>query len=133
MRASGVLQGGHGPDIVVERVDKVTDNGTALLLCCAVADADSPGDWPVVGPGASPRPSAPWPTTMTRPQSRKQHREGMRVAHGGPTVRAGYAAVAVRQSRGRKMAINTSIAGGLQSAHVMNRFASEEMLKGAPP
>jgi hypothetical protein len=37
----GVLQGGHAACILVEPVEKPTDNGLASLLCCRVADADS--------------------------------------------------------------------------------------------
>src|SRR5260370_30746937 len=41
----------------VERVEKPTDNRPARLLCSLAANADSLGDRPVVGPGASPYPS----------------------------------------------------------------------------
>jgi hypothetical protein len=42
---------------LVERVEKPTDNRPpARMLCSHVADADSLGDRPVVGPGASPIP-----------------------------------------------------------------------------
>jgi hypothetical protein len=37
-----VLRSGHAARILVERVEKPTDNGSASLLCCRVADADSP-------------------------------------------------------------------------------------------
>ncbi len=40
----------------VERVEKPTDNRPARLLCSIAADADSLGDRPIVGPGASPIP-----------------------------------------------------------------------------
>src|SRR5262249_30009975 len=36
-----VLQGGHAVSILVERVENPTDNRSASLLCCRVADADS--------------------------------------------------------------------------------------------
>jgi hypothetical protein len=44
----------------VERVEKPTDNRAARLLCSHAADADSMGDRPVVGPGASPIPLPRW-------------------------------------------------------------------------
>jgi hypothetical protein len=37
-----VLRRGHAAYIVVESVEKATDNRSASLLCCRVADADSP-------------------------------------------------------------------------------------------
>src|SRR5258708_38435590 len=37
-----VLQGGYATCILVESVEKPTDNRSASLLCCRVADADSP-------------------------------------------------------------------------------------------
>jgi hypothetical protein len=37
-----VLQGGHAADILVRLVEKPTDNRSASLLCCRVADAESP-------------------------------------------------------------------------------------------
>ena len=45
---------------LVERVEKPTDKGAARLLCSLAADADSLGDRPVVGPGASPTPLPRW-------------------------------------------------------------------------
>ncbi len=44
----------------VERVEKPTDNRPARLLCSLAANADSLGDRPVVGPGASPTPLPRW-------------------------------------------------------------------------
>ena len=44
----------------VERVEKPTDSRPARLLCSLAADADSLGDRPVVGPGASPTPLPRW-------------------------------------------------------------------------
>src|SRR5258708_23681839 len=45
---------------LVERVEKPTDSRPARLLCSLAADADSLGDRPVVGPGASPTPLPRW-------------------------------------------------------------------------
>src|SRR5260370_30949470 len=41
-RLRRVLRGGHAACILVEGVEKPTDNGSASLLCCRAADADSP-------------------------------------------------------------------------------------------
>jgi hypothetical protein len=37
-----VLHRGHAAYILVEPVEKPTDNRSASLFCCRVADADSP-------------------------------------------------------------------------------------------
>ena len=59
-----MLQGGHAACILVERVEKPTDNGPARLLCYRVADADSPE---TIGPALAP---AHFPTPLHAPGAR---------------------------------------------------------------
>jgi hypothetical protein len=60
----GVLQGGHAACILVEPVEKPTDNGSASLLCCRVADADSSE---TISPALAP---AHFPTPLRAPGAR---------------------------------------------------------------
>jgi hypothetical protein len=57
-----VLLGGHAAYILVESVEKPTDNRSTSLLCWRVADVDSPGTFgPGVAPGAFPHtPPCAW-------------------------------------------------------------------------
>ena len=92
-----VLRRGHAAYILVESVEKPTDNGSASLLCTRTADADSPETSPALPPAHFPTPlhapgaaatstEVPGPraeggdlTFVTRPQSPdKGHHEGDR-------------------------------------------------------
>ena len=95
--ACPVLHHGHAAYILVESVEKPTDNGPASLLCRRTADADSPETSPALPPAHFPIPlhapgaaatstEVPGPraegrgrTFVTRPQSPdKGHHEGDR-------------------------------------------------------
>jgi hypothetical protein len=129
-----VLQSGHAACILVKRVEKPTDNESASLLCCRVADADSPETisprWPR---RTSPHPSVrlgprllrrkypvpllrAGPDTETRPQSpglggtREGDRGRVRMSLPRRTARGRYYEWPIRHSVGRKMAFNGNIA-----------------------
>ncbi len=56
-----MLRSGHAARILVERVEKPTDNGSASLLCGRAADADSPETISPRWPGALPQtPPCAW-------------------------------------------------------------------------
>jgi hypothetical protein len=84
MRLSRVLQRGHAAHILVERVEKATDNSSASSLCM-------PWLTPILRASARrwprrfPTPLRAGPTTITRLGPPKQHREGdqgrMRLAN----------------------------------------------------
>jgi hypothetical protein len=52
-----VLQAGHAAGILAESVEKPTDNGSASLFCCHVADADSPETISPLAPAHFPLPT----------------------------------------------------------------------------
>src|SRR5258708_8507150 len=61
-----VLRGGHVACILVERVEKPTDNGSASLLCCGAADADFRAIGPSLALTLFPRPlHAPGPAATS--------------------------------------------------------------------
>ncbi len=66
-----VSQGGHAASILVERVEKPTDNRPAPSLCYRVADADSPeAIGPALAPGAFPNtPPRAWGPRLLRRNS----------------------------------------------------------------
>src|SRR5262249_42585730 len=125
-----VLQGGHASWIVVERVEKPTDNRPARSFChptwlMLILQCDRP----VVGPGAFPHtPPAPGPaatstnssgpvlegggrTVETGPPSPdKRHQEGdrgrVRMSSPRGTARGRHVARPIRLSVGRRVALN---------------------------
>jgi hypothetical protein len=67
-RRRPVLRRGHAAYILVEAVEKPTDNGSASLLCCRVADVGSPETIsPALPPGAFPHnPPRAWGPRLLR-------------------------------------------------------------------
>src|SRR6266849_9630287 len=134
-----VLQGGHAACILVERVEKPTDNRPARLFLlprgrCRFSRSDRPG----VGPGAFPHtPPCAWArgyfdgSTRSRAEGgtgRRNktpipggHHEGdrgrVRMSSPRRTARGSHTARPIGHSVGRKVAINWNIAGVSQSGH----------------
>jgi len=118
----------------VERVEKPTDSRPARLLCSLAADADSLGDRPVVGPGASPTPLPRWgqccfdgspnpvlsvsgaDRTRRNTPSREETSRRRPMSSPRRTARAKLYS-GIRHSVGRKVAVNTNIAVASRSGH----------------